>query len=252
MPVKKGSFILIDYVTTIKETGEIFDTTIEEEARSGKIFKENRIYEPMLVVVGEGWVLKGLDDSLIDLEIGKETTIEIPPEQGFGLRDPGKISLIPMRRLRKKNITPHPGAQVEIDGKLATIRSVGAGRVQVDFNPPLAGKTLIYNLTIKSLIKSRSEKAKALIHRRIPSVDIEKFNIRITAKRSTVDFPEDASYLDGIQFTKRGILSDIQKFFPEIEKIVFTETFIKEKPTQQASEASQGQENDSKGTQPVP
>lgn len=229
MQIKKGDFILVDYVSTIKEIGEVFDTTIEEEAKKGKIFKENRIYEPMLVVVGERWILKALDDSLINLEIGKETNIEIPPEQGFGLRDPSKINLIPVRRLRKKNITPYPGAQVEIDGKLAVIRSVGAGRVQVDYNPPLAGKTLIYNVTVKSLIKSRREKAKALIHRRIPSVDIDKFKTRITAKKCTIDFPEEAFNLEGIQLMKRGILSDIQQFFSEVEKIVFTETFMQRK-----------------------
>lgn len=248
MTIKKGDFIRIEYTTTIKETGELFDTTLEEEAKSEKIYKENGIYEPMLVVVGESWVLKGLDNSLIDLEVGKEAIIEISPEQGFGLRDPAKIRLIPVRRLRKKNITPYTGAQVEIDGKLGIIRSVGAGRVQIDFNPPLAGKTLIYKLTVKEHIKSQKEKAKALIHRRIPSVNIEKFKIRITAKKFTVDFPEDAFYLEGIQFIKRGILSDQQKFFPRIEKTVFTETFIKEKLTQQTVEASQGQENDSKGT----
>jgi peptidylprolyl isomerase len=246
--VKKGDFIRIEYTTTIKETGELFDTTLEEEAKSGKIYKENRIYEPMLVVVNEGWVLKGLDNSLEGLEVGKETTIEISPEQGFGFRDPDKIRLIPIRRLRKKNITPYPGAQVEIEGKLGVIRSVGAGRVQVDFNPPLAGKTLIYKLTVKEHIKKKMEKAKALIHRRIPSVNIEKFKIKITTKNFTVDFPEDAFYLEGIQFIKRGILSDQQKFFPEIKKTVFTETFIKEQLTQQTVEASQEQGNDSKDT----
>ena len=158
MTIKQGDFIRIEYTTTIKETGELFDTTIEEEARSEKIYKENGIYEPMLVVVGEGWVLKGLDNSLLDLEIGKEAIIEISPEQGFGLRDPAKIRLIPVRRLRKKKITPYIGAQVEIDGKLGIVRSVGAGRVQIDFNPPLAGKTLIYKLTVKEQIKNVSEK----------------------------------------------------------------------------------------------
>lgn len=246
MTIKNGYFIRIEYTTTIKETGELFDTTMEEEAKKGEIYKENRIYEPMLVVVGEGWVLKGLDNALEGLEMGNEETIEISPEQGFGLRDPDKISLIPVRRLRKKNITPYTGAQVEINGKLGIIRAVGAGRVQVDFNPPLAGKTLIYKLTVKEHIKSRKEKVKALIHRRIPSVNIEKFKIVITTKKFTVDFPEDALYLEGIQFIKRGILSDQQKFFPEIEKTVFTETFLKEKIIQQTDENSQGQENDSK------
>ena len=244
MPVKKRDFIRLEYTTTIKETGELFDTTLEEAAKNGKIFKENRIYEPMLVVVGEGWVLKGLDDSLVGLEVGKETTIEIAPEQGFGLRDPDKIRLIPTRRLKKKNITPYPGAQVELEGRLGIVRSVGAGRVQVDFNPPLAGKTLIYQLTIKEVISRQKEKAKALIHRRIPSIPIEKFKLTITKKKFTVDFPEDAFYLEGIQFIKRGILSDQQKFFPDIEKTVFTETFIKEKTTPQPVEGPQEPETD--------
>jgi len=248
LTIEQGDFIRIEYTTTIKETGELFDTTLEEKAKSEKIYKENGIYEPMLVVVGEGWVLKGLDNSLLDLEVGKEAIIEIPPENGFGLRDPAKIRLIPVRRLRKKNIAPYTGAQVEIDGKLGIVRSVGAGRVQIDFNPPLAGKTLIYKLTVKEQIKSKKEKAKALIHRRIPSVNIEKFKIKISAKNFTVDFPEDAFYLEGIQFIKRGILSDQQKFFPKIEKTTFTETFIKEKITQETVEASQEQENDSKDT----
>jgi FKBP-type peptidyl-prolyl cis-trans isomerase 2 len=248
LTIKKGDFIRIEYSTTIKETGELFDTTSEEEAKSGKIFKENRLYEPMLVVVNEGWVLKGLDNALEGLKVGKETTIELAPEQGFGLRDPEKIRLIPIRRLKKKNITPYPGAQVELEGKLGVVRSVGAGRVQIDFNPPLAGKTLIYTLTVKELIKNKKAKVKALIHRRIPSVAIEKFKIKLTPKRFTVDFPEDAFYLEGIQFIKRGILSDQQKFFPEIEKTVFTETFIKEKVTPEPVEAAQAPENDSKDT----
>jgi len=40
LPIEKGDFILIDYVTKIEETGDIFDTTLEEEAKTGGIFKE--------------------------------------------------------------------------------------------------------------------------------------------------------------------------------------------------------------------
>ena len=45
----------------------------------------------MLVVIGAGWVLKGLDDRLVGLEAGKKKVIEILPEDGFGLRDANKI-----------------------------------------------------------------------------------------------------------------------------------------------------------------
>ena len=248
MSVEKGDFILIDYVTKVKETGEVFDTTLGEEAKKGGIFKENTVYEPMLIAVGEGWVLKGLDDSLAGLEVNKPTIVEILPEQGFGLRDPNKIRLIPLRRFRGQKVTPYPGAQLEIDGKLAVVRAVGAGRVQVDFNPPLAGKTLVYDLTVKDVIKNKAEKIKALIHRRIPNVSVQKVKLRVTEKRVSIELPEEAFYLEGVQFAKRGIAADIQKFLPEVENIIFTETYQKEKATPSTDAASQEEEDDQKDT----
>lgn len=245
MPVKKGDFIVADYISKIKETGETFDTTIAEEAKKGGISKENTVYEPMFIVVGEGWVLKKLDSSLIGLEVDAKTTIEISPEDAFGLRDPAKIKIISINKFKKQNIRPYPGAQIEIDGKTAIVRSVGAGRVQVDFNSPLAGKTLIYDLTVKKIIEDKLEKIKAIIHRRIPSVSIDKFNLSITEKEVAVELPEEAVYLEGIQFAKRGIASDLQNFFSP-EKVVFNEVFTK--PSSQPAEESPKQGGGSAGT----
>ena len=64
MTLQKGDFILIDYTGKVKETNEVFDTTKEEVAKKEHLHKEGEIYEPKLVVVGEGWVLKALDDAL--------------------------------------------------------------------------------------------------------------------------------------------------------------------------------------------
>ncbi|MBS7617710.1 peptidylprolyl isomerase, partial [Candidatus Bathyarchaeota archaeon] len=60
MPFQKGDFILIDYVARVKDTNEVFDTTVEAEARKFNIYSSDVIYEPMLVVLGEGWVVNGL------------------------------------------------------------------------------------------------------------------------------------------------------------------------------------------------
>jgi len=225
--VNKGDFILMDYVVKIKETGAIFDTSIAEVARENKIFKENFVYEPMLVVVGEGWVLKGLDEKLVGLEVGKKTTIEVPPEEAFGPRDPSKIKPVPLRKFQQQKITPYPGMEVEIDGKLAVVRSVGAGRVQVDFNPPLAGRTLIYEVEVKQILQTPLEKIKALIHRRIPNIDVEKFEVEITDGTVTIHTPEEALSFDRLQLTKRGIALDIQKLLPEINEIVFVDKYLK-------------------------
>ncbi|MEM2466462.1 MAG: FKBP-type peptidyl-prolyl cis-trans isomerase, partial [Candidatus Bathyarchaeia archaeon] len=217
-----------DYVAKVKETGEVFDTTIEEVAKKERLYKEGEIYEPKLVVIGEGWVLKALDESLTNMEVGKTETVEIPPEKAFGARDPEKVKRVPLRHLTAKGITPTLGMRLEYDGKMATVRAIGAGRVLLDFNPPLAGKTLVYEVTVKKKLETPEEKIAALIHRRIPTVEAEKFKFTIKAKSVSIEMPEEAFYLEGIQVAKRGIALDIQKFFPEITAVKFTETFTAE------------------------
>ena len=71
MTIEKGDVIYLDYTAKVKETGEVFDTTIEEVAKEERLYKEGEVYEPMLVVLGEGWVLKTLDEKLHDFEIDK-------------------------------------------------------------------------------------------------------------------------------------------------------------------------------------
>jgi FKBP-type peptidyl-prolyl cis-trans isomerase 2 len=225
MALQKGDFILMDYTARVKETGEVFDTTVEEVAKKERLYKEGEIYEPKLVVVGEGWVLKALDESLTTMDVGKTTTVEIPPEKAFGPRDPEKVKRVPLRHLTSKGITPNLGMRVEYDNKLATVRAIGAGRVLLDFNPPLAGKTLVYEVNVQKKLETKEEKITALIHRRIPAVEIEKFKFAIKAKTVSIEMPEEAFYLEGIQVAKRGIAMDIQKFFPEITMVKFTETF---------------------------
>ena len=231
MPLEKGDFILINYTAKVKETGDTFDTTNEQTAKQTKLHKEGETYEPKLIVIGEGWLLKPLDEKLTTLKPKKTTTIEIPPEKAFGPRDPQKVRMIPLRRLTNKGITPTLGQRIEYDGKLATVRTMGSGRVQLDYNPPLAGKTLIYEVTLKKKIETKNEKISALIHQRIPNIDPKKFNLKLTKKTTVITIPEEAFYIEGLQLAKRGIAMDIQKFFPDITTVKFTETFKKKEAT---------------------
>ena len=231
MSFEKGDFVLIDYTARVKETGEVFDTTKEDLAKKEKLYKESEIYEPNLVVIGEGWVLKALDESLLTLELGKTAFVEIPPDRAFGNRDPEKVRLVPLRRLTAKGITPQLGMRVEFEGKLAIVRTLGAGRVQLDFNPPLAGKTLVYEVTIQKKLEIIKEKISSLIHRRIPSVEVSKFNASIKKAAVEIAMPEEAFYIECVQAAKRGIAIDIQKFFAEKNTVRFIETFKKKVPT---------------------
>jgi peptidylprolyl isomerase len=225
MALQKGDFILIDYTAKVKETNEVFDTTKEDVAKKEHLHKEGEMHEPELVVIGEGWKLKALDDSLPTMEINKPATVEISPEKGFGQRDPEKVRRVPLKQLLAKQINPTVGARIEYQGKMASVRSIGAGRVLLDFNPPLAGKTLIYDVTVTKKLDSAEEKIGALIHRRIPVVEENKFKLTIQDKNLTIDMPEETFYVEGVQIAKRGIALDIQKFVPDLAETKFVETF---------------------------
>jgi peptidylprolyl isomerase len=236
VPIQKSDFIIVDYTGKVKETGEVFDTTSEEVAKEEKLYKEGELYEPRLVVVGEGWVLKALDEALLTFKLRKKESVEIPPEKAFGNRDPEKVRLVPLRRLAARGITPKVGGQIEYDKRLATVRTMGSGRVQLDFNPPLAGKTLVYEVTVKKNLKTVDEKILALIHRRIPAVEAEKFKFKAATASVTVDMPDEALYVEGIQLAKRGIALDIQRYLPKLTKVKFVETFEKREPKPQPEE----------------
>lgn len=235
MPLSKGDFVLIDYVAKIRDTGEIFDLTIEEVAKKENVYRDDVLYEPMLVVVGEKWTLESLEEELMKMEPNEQKTIELPPEKAFGARDPSKVRVISARELSRRGITPRVGARIEIDGKLAVIRSVGAGRVVVDFNHPLAGKTLVYDVKIVKKLVSDKEKIQALIHRRIPSIPGDKFDVRIRGKVLTITIPEEAFFVDGLQYAKRGVAYDIEKFFPKISTVRFVEEYSFKREEEEAA-----------------
>ena len=232
MSLQKSDFVLVDYTAKVKETSEVFDTTNEETAKKERLFKEGDFYEPKLVVIGEGWVLKALDESLTTMELNKMATVEIPPEKAFGARDSEKIKRVALKQLTAKGVNPAIGMRVEYNGKMASVRFIGAGRVLLDFNPPLAGKTLVYDVTVNKKLENKEEKISNLIHRRIPIAEAAKFKLIVEDNALTVEMPEDTYYLEGIQVAKRGISNDVQKFFPDMVTIKFVETF-KAEPKQE-------------------
>ena len=238
MSLQKADFVLINYSAKVKETNEFFDTTHEDVAKKEHLYKEGELYEPKLVVIGEGWVLKALDDSLTTMEVNKPATVEISPDKGFGQRDPEKVKRVPLKQLLAKEINPVVGGRIEYQGKKAVVRAIGAGRVLLDFNPPLAGKTLIYDVTVSKKLESAEEKIGALVHRRVPVVEETQFKLTLQDKNLTIDMPEVAFYVEGIQIAKRGIAMDIQKFLPDIAETKFVETFKAEpKPAPVAAPA---------------
>lgn len=225
MTLEKGSLILLDYTAKIKDTDEIFETTRVNDVKDTPDFDPNKKYEPRLLSVGEGWVLKGLDDALLNADVDEHLSIEIPPEKAFGERDPSKVRMIPLRKLGEKANEVGIGDVVELDDRIGIIRFIGSGRVQVDFNHKYAGRTLIYDANIVKKIESDDEKIQNLIRRRLP---LEQSDLKYETKDSDLEIylPEKAFLVEGIQIIKRGISNDIFKFIPTLKNVIFVEKYL--------------------------
>lgn len=92
--VKLKDFISLDYTGKLAD-GTVYDTTVKKVAEENDLPTEKRIFTPVTICVGENQILPGLDEELIDKEIGKEYTITLPPEKAFGKRDVKKMTSSP-------------------------------------------------------------------------------------------------------------------------------------------------------------
>ena len=158
MKLQKKDFIEIEFTGKIKD-GEIFDSNIKEDIENAKLDVEPK---PFIFCLGEAMFLKGVDDFLIGKEIGKYQ-IELPPEKAFGNRESKLVQMMPMKVFHQHKINPVPGVMFNFDNRMAKILTVSGGRVMVDFNNPLAGKDIVYDIKILRKIEDTNEKIKAFI-----------------------------------------------------------------------------------------
>ena len=224
MTFKKGQLILLDYTAKIKDSGEVFETTIEDEAKKHSLHESNIKYMPKLVSVGEGWVLKGLDDALSETTAGDKKTIEVSPDKGFGERDKGKVRMIPLRKLGEDAEKVSVGDTVEIDNKKGIIRYIGSGRVQVDYNHRYAGKTILYDINITKSLDSDDDKISEILKSRLP-IENEKIIYKKTGTTVDVIIPEEIFRADGLAIIKHFTQTDLFKFVTSLTKVNFVETY---------------------------
>lgn len=224
MTFNKGSLILVDYTAKVKDSNDVFESTIEEEAKKHSIHDPNVKYQPKLVAVGESWVIKGLDEALVNTNAGDVTTVEVTPDKGFGERDKGKVRMIPLRKLGEDADKVSVGDSIEIDQKKGIVRFIGSGRVQVDFNHRFAGKTILYDVKIVKSLDTDDDKILGILKRHIPAED-SKINFKKSDKSLDITIPEEIFRADGLAIIKHFVQTDIFKFVPNLEKINFVETY---------------------------
>lgn len=159
--ITKGEFVELDYDAYITEDHELFDTTRKDAAEKHHLHAHKE-FKPVVICVGEGQTLPGLDQALEGAILGTHT-IHLKAESAFGKKDAKLLQLIPRRVFKEQEVQPLPGLEINVDGQVGIIRSASGGRVIVDFNHPLAGKDVTYEVTINRKVEGKEERLKALL-----------------------------------------------------------------------------------------
>lgn len=224
--VQAGDLVLADFSGWIQETDELFDTTDESLAKEKEIFDEKMVYGPQPMILGKGRLFPGLDEHMLKAEIGKEYELVLPAEKAAGPRDPKLVELHPMREFLKQDIEPEVGMEVTVRNRRATIIAMTAGRVRIDFNNRLAGRTLKY----KYKIVSKPEKPKEIVEMllKMSYGTYDGFDIHHHGEDYRITLPDVCKYDQKWLLAKYRVVTDVREVL-DAGKISFVEEYSKPK-----------------------
>lgn len=234
MTVKKGDIVRIDYEAFLADDKKLFDTTKESVAQESGLFDEKYKYAAMPVLIGGGKVFPGLEEAILTAAVGAEVEVTIPFAEAAGERDPKKVEIYSMRDFIKQEIQPYPGLELSLGNRRATVMSVTAGRVRVDFNNPLAGKDLIYKFKVIEIIDDPVEKAMAIIDLDFGNSD--GFSVDVQEAKVVVTLSEVTKFDQNWPMARFRLVSDLRDALA-VDTVEFVEIWSKVQPEDVKEEA---------------
>jgi len=140
-PTRIENDVIVSLLFTLTVDGEIIDDADENE--------------PFLYLHGHENVIPGMEKELAGMKIGESKSFTVQPEGGYGDSDPDGILHLPRSEF-PEDIPLDPGLELEMRDEneqilYATVISSTPTMIKLDFNHPLAGKELNFEVTVLDL-----------------------------------------------------------------------------------------------------
>ncbi len=151
--VKAGDIVSVDYVAKY-QNGTIFETSIESVALQAGIYNSQYTYQPFKfsVLANPPEAIDGLDEAVIGMKSGESKSISVPPEKGYGYYNSSLVYIYSKDYLIDMGIYPVEGQTIYLDKIPGVIINIDSNDlVSVDFNSPLAGKTVLFDITVRTI-----------------------------------------------------------------------------------------------------
>jgi FKBP-type peptidyl-prolyl cis-trans isomerase 2 len=167
--MNKGDIVRLEFSLWLADTNTLHNTNNEFLAKEQNMYHEEHRYVPLPYIVGNAGFYAPIEESLQTAKVGEEVEVTITPDKGEGDRKADLVQIFPFRRIaslpqyKKEESFPAIGDRVEIEGREGRIVALIAGRVRVDFNHELAGKTLKFKYKVTEVATDPQAKIKAMI-----------------------------------------------------------------------------------------
>jgi len=250
--VQKGDIVWLEYdAWTVNPNGTqtLFDTTHEEVAKKENKFDEKKVYVEQPVIVGKDRLFKGLEEAIVGAKIGETKDVTIPPEKGAGARDARLVELKTEREFLRQEINPEVGLDVAIGGRRGIITNVAAGRVRVDFNNPLAGKTLKYVVKPTKKAATPEERIRAVLDMDYGLA--EQFKIQLTGDVAEIQLPDVCKTDEKWFVSKFRVVADLREV-SDAKLTRFIEEYEKKEPKKEEEKPAEAKAEEPKKASPAP
>ncbi len=148
---------------TRAESGDTVTITYEGYLEDGEIFDSSEDNGPIQFKIGSGDVMDAIEDGVVGMELQETRTIPSDPERAFGHRLEELVHTVDRSSWdQKTEISPGAvvGFKTEYQGQEhsipATVTAVEGDQVTIDFNHPLAGKNVVFKITLQDIQKGDS------------------------------------------------------------------------------------------------
>jgi peptidylprolyl isomerase len=137
---KNGDTVTVHYTGTLAD-GSIFDSTAGEE--------------PMVFTLGDGELIEGFEEAILNMSVGEKKTVTLAPEKAYGERDEEMVIEVPRTEM-PADLDLEVGDELEVTDEddepmLVTVSQLSEETVTLDGNPPLAGETLTFEIELVAI-----------------------------------------------------------------------------------------------------
>lgn len=151
--VAKWNTVTVDYVGRLDEQ-TVFDTSVESVAKACGKYSTGRNYnEGLAFNVGAGQMIAGFDKGVEGMKVGETKTVTIPAKEAYGERSEKNIIKVPREQIPNADQLQKGMKLMASNGQGFTVYAIGDKEITLDANHELAGKTLIFDITVKSVKK---------------------------------------------------------------------------------------------------